>query len=276
MLRKRENIAIMSIVAIVVVITGAVVGSRISGNSFGEKYQRQAAVLDSVAGEQVKASETSVEAEDGFGETVEHWINTFNLCLVWELIVEDAINTRPDETLPPYEVREEKKNIYGKIVYLDPSPESLGHLIEKYKISKNQLHRMKSRALKYIFPYLWVEKGSSNPSAIIVTLHNYEPAAWGVYGYFLGSVISSIQTTHHNISIETARLITRDIKLRLFDPAIFDLKKNKLSPSVAKDGINYAFQLLPDRKGAVFMAWDVESNFALDEKELMKRLTAGR
>ena len=37
MLHKRENVVIMSIVAIVVVITGAVVGSRISGESFEEK-----------------------------------------------------------------------------------------------------------------------------------------------------------------------------------------------------------------------------------------------
>ncbi len=214
------------------------------------------------------------EAEEGFGETVEKWLRTFNLCMVWELIVENAINTRPNDILPPYEVYKEKKNLYGKIVYLDPAPEALGHLIDEYKISKIQLHRMKSRAEKYIYPYLWVEKGSSNPSAIIVTLHDYESSAWNIYGYFLKSVISSIQTTHHNISIETANLITKDIMLKLFDP--IDPKKNKLVSSLAKDGINYAFHLLPDKKGAVFMAWDTRSNFGLGEKERMKRLSASR
>ena len=88
MLRKRENIVILSIVAIVVVITSIFVGFRISGESFEEKYAWQA--------NQFKALCGTLPKSDGYCQAFRqphiHFAAQWGLDAVVQSLIEQGAN----------------------------------------------------------------------------------------------------------------------------------------------------------------------------------------
>ena len=233
------------------------------------------------AGEKTRDSSVAVARQEapkkriGFGVTTDEFVMLINKRLVAGMISNrmgnrgssDYLHT--DNLLPPYKASwGAKQNDFGKIVYLDPSTKLLDNLVEKVGFNETEMHKMKARAQKYLFPQLWVEKGASNPSAIVITLHDYEPAAWGIYGHFIGSVIGAIQEAHNGRDIASAKSKTEYIARKLFD-----LENKYDINTVHEDGVVYGFGLVPQKRGGTFMAW-LSRNWGLSEKELTKRWAA--